>query len=119
MRHSPRDRRFAEGALLRQGNVRVLFAAAVLMMQGIAHAAEPSNQELLDQIRTLRERVNELEEKQAQLQAATQPTPTSTPATRHPDRSLDAVTEDARRRSWSLSLSEEGSPFLGGWRKGR
>ena len=73
-----------------------------------ARAAEPSNEELLEEVRALRkevERMKQLEAKVAELEASQPATTTTAPASDDVARTVDAIVADAQQRSFLLQNS--------------
>jgi hypothetical protein len=87
----------------------VIVAGAIGATGALAQAAEPTQQELIDQVRSLQQQVNELKTQQdrQQAQAATSPS------------TIDAVLKDADARSTSPLMQASATDFTAGYKGGK
>ena len=93
-------------------------AAGVLGLCSTAGAAEPTKQELIEQLQALQAKVEQLEARQAQTQPASQSQPSSPQvAADDEDATVGSVLKDAELRSQPSMLQSEG--FTAGYTNGR
>jgi hypothetical protein len=90
--------------------------ASLALTSGVVRAAdaEPTTQELLEQIKQLQQKVEKLEAKQAEKPAAA--AAATTPSNADVARTIDEMNKDAERRSTVLL---EPVPFTGNWQAGK